>query len=236
MLEHEIGKISHLEHPFPRMDKDFITTQATKMNIITPIIPEHIRNIMDLVLLVIGVSLNAFLGIFIASNSTLYSSTNCYIISLIFSNLVILLEPLERTLEWILDIHLGMNLDYVFSLSFGTSILTMMLLHIEGYIIICQKSSPFRKSFVKISTAIKGILIVWLACIMMIAMELRLYDFFEKETVFDIYGSFLVMFLILPCFIFIVLDCFILYDLTISKLMSGAWPSKDVTHFIFLSE
>lgn len=236
MLEHDIPAV-HIDNPFPTFHpRIIVTTQATKMNLITPVIPEHIRNIMDLMLLIAGVSLNAFLGLFIASNSTLYNSTNCYIISLTLSNLVNLLEPLERTLEWIFDIHLEINLDYVFLVSFCTSILTMVLLHLEGYIIICQKNSSFRKSFVKISTAIKGILFIWIWCIMMIAMELRLYDFFKEEIIFDIYGSITMMFLIFPCFTFLILDYFILYDMMISKSMNGIWPSKDVMHFIFLGK
>lgn len=230
-------KGSYIEHPFLRIEtQPVVTTQATKLNVITPVIPEHIRNIMDLTFLVVGVSLNAFLGLIIALNSTLYNSTNCYIMSLIFSNLVILLEPLERILEWIFGIHLQMNLDYIFLVSFGTSILTMVLLHIEGYIIICQKNSPLRKSFVKTSVAIKGILFIWATCIMMIAMELHMLNFFEKEVMFDIVALLVIMFLIFPCFIFIILDYFILYNLIILKSMSGTWPSKDVTHFIFLGK
>lgn len=206
------------------------------MNIIIPIIPEHMRNIMDVTLLITGVSLNAFIGLFIALNPTMYSSTNCYIVGLVFSNFVILLEPLERIFEWISDIHLEMNLDYVFMTSFATSILTMVLLNIEMYIVICQKNSPLRKSFLKISTAIKGILFIWTTCIMMIAMELNLYDHFEKEVVYDIYVSSTILVLIFPCFIFIMLDSFILYDLMILKSISGTWPSKDTERFIFLGK
>lgn len=227
----------HIEKPFLYVQTDPITTTvSTKMNIITPVIPEYMRNIMDLVLLITGVSLNAFLGFFIALNSTMYSFTNCYVVSLVFSNFIILLEPLERIFKWISDIHLEMDLDYVFMISFATSILAMTLLNIKMYIVICQKNSPLHKSILKISTAIKGIMFIWTTCIMATAMELHLYDHFEKEIVYDIYVSSTVLFLIFPCFIFIMLDSFILYELIISKSISGTWPSKDTERFIFLSK
>lgn len=230
-------KETHIENPFPRIRTDPITiTNLTKLNIIIPIIPEPVRSIMDLTLLVTGVSLNAFLGLFIVLNSTMYTSTNCYLVGLVFSNFVILLEPLEQVFDWIFDINLKMNLDYIFLISFATSILTMILLNIEAYVIICQKDSPLHKSLLKISTAIKGILLVWATCVMMIAMELHLYDHFNEEVMHDIYISFTIMFLIFPCLIFIMLDYFILYDLIISKSIIGTWPSKDIEHFIFLSK
>lgn len=235
--KHDINEIhTYLENPFPRISIDIVTTNPTKMNIIIPIIPEPVRNIMDFTLLVAGTSLNALLGFIIASNSSMYTSANCYIISLALSNLTILLEPLQQMFRWIFDIDLMMNLDYIFLVSFGTSILTIIILNIEVYVVICQKNWHFRKSLVKISTAVKGILFIWIMCIMVTAMELNLYDHYEKEVVYDIYVSSTVMFLIFPCFIFIILDFFILYDLIISKLIIGTWPSKDIKCFVLLGK
>lgn len=235
--EHSVRASVHLEDPFLYTHTHpIVTTNPTNVNVIIPIISEPTRNIMDLVLLVTGVSLNAFLGFFIVLTSMHSSSTNCYIVGLVFSSFVILLEPLERTFEWIFDIHLEMNLDYVFLMSFATSILTITLLNIDAYIVICQKNSPFRKSFLKVSTAMKGILLIWITCIMMIAMELHLYDFFEEEIMSDIYVSFTIMFLLFPYLIFIMLDYFILYEMTITKSINGMWPSKELEHFIFLSK
>ncbi|XP_011863990.1 PREDICTED: uncharacterized protein LOC105559937 isoform X2 [Vollenhovia emeryi] len=234
MSEYDI-KLSHRENPFLYVHTQLTTTtNPIKMNVIKPIIPESTRSIIDLVLLIAGVILNTFLGLFIVSNSAMYNSTNCYVFGLVLSNFVILLEPLERILEWIFDVHLEMNLDYVFLLSFATSILTIILLNIEAYIVICQKNSPLRKSILKTSTAIKGIIFIWVTCITVVAMELHLYDHFEEEVANDIYVSSTVMFLIFPCFIFILLDYFILYDLIVSKSLSGTWPSKGIERFIFL--
>ncbi|XP_070527025.1 pyrokinin-1 receptor [Cardiocondyla obscurior] len=226
---------SYVEVPFPRIKMEPVTTtHPTKINIVVPVIPEPARNIMDLVLLTAGVSLNASLGLFIVLNSTMYNSTNCYVVSLVLSNFVILFEPLMRICEWIFGIHLKINLDYVFIMSFGTSILTIILLNVETYIVICQKNSPLRKSFLKASSAIKGIIFIWTAIVMAASIELHLYDHFEKEIVDDIYVSSTVMFLIFPLLVFIILNYFILYNLTMSKSTSGTWPGKDVKRFVFL--
>ncbi|CAL1684351.1 unnamed protein product [Lasius platythorax] len=231
--KHDMKIHTYLENPRIQTDP-IVTTNPTKMNIIIPIIPEPVRNIMDFTLLVAGTSLNALLTLIIISNSSMYTSTNCYIVSLALSNLTILLEPLQQIIRWIFDIDLMMNLDYIFLVSFGTSILTIIILNIEAYVVICQKNWHLHKSLVKISTAIKGILFIWIMCIMVTAMELNLYDHYEKEIVHDIYVSSTVMFLIFPCFIFIMLDCFILYDLIISKLIIGTWPNKDIERFVSL--
>ncbi|XP_018311278.1 uncharacterized protein [Mycetomoellerius zeteki] len=226
----------HIQNSFPRIQVDLITTtNPTKMNIIIPIIPATVRNIMDFTLLMAGISLNTFLGLFIVLNSTMHTSTNCYIMSLILSNFVILLEPLERVLNWIFDINLEMNLDYVFLMSYATSNLTIILLNIETYVIVYQKNSPLLKSLLKISTAIKGILFVWTMCIMATAIELHLYDHFVKEIMYDIYVSSTIMFIIFPCFIIVLLNYFILHDLTLLKSRTETWLSKDMKRFIFLS-
>ncbi|XP_072744480.1 pyrokinin-1 receptor [Anoplolepis gracilipes] len=234
--KHDINEIhAYLDNLFPRIQTDpTVTTNPTKMNIIIPIIPGPVRNIMDFTLLIAGTSLNVLLCLIITSNPSIYTSANCYIVSLAVSNLTILLEPFQQIFRWIFNIDLMMNLDYIFLVTFGTSILTIIILNVEAYVVICQKSWPLRESLVKISTAIKGILFIWTTCIMVTAMELHLYDHYEKEIVYDIYVSSTVMFLIFPCFIIIMLDCFILYDLIISKLINGTWPSKDIECFVFL--
>ncbi|KAL6258081.1 hypothetical protein P5V15_009997 [Pogonomyrmex californicus] len=230
--------IKMIESPFPRhfhfQTEDTVTTSFTKMNIITPVISKPARNIMDLIMLVTGASLNVFLGLSITLNSIMHTSSNCYVMSLMFSNFVVLLEPLKQVFDWIFDIHLEMNLDYVFMMSFSTSILIIILLNVETYVVICQKNSPLRNTLLKISTAIKGVSFIWILCIMLIAMELHLYDHFQKEIMHDIYISSSVMFLIFPSFILILLNYFTLYDLIISKSIIGAWPSEDIKRFIFL--
>ncbi|XP_012217778.1 pyrokinin-1 receptor-like [Linepithema humile] len=234
--EHDMRAIrKYVDNPFPTFRTNPIsTTNPTKMNIIIPIIPEPTRDIMDFTLVVAGVCLNIFLALIVALNSSMYTSTNCYVISLASSSLIILLEPLQQVLRWISDIDLNMNLDYIFLVTFATSILIIIQLNIETYVIICQKNSPLRKPLQKVSTAAKGILFIWVMSIMVASLELSLYEHYEKEVMHDIFVSFTVMFLIFPCFIFIMVDCFILYDLIISRSIEGTWPSEDVERFVFL--
>ncbi|XP_011348967.1 uncharacterized protein LOC105286036 [Ooceraea biroi] len=210
------------------------TMHLAKINVITPIISEPIRNIMDFTLLVTGVSLNTLLGLVIILNPYMHTSTNCYVMSLVFSNVLILVEPLKQVLDWSFDINLNMNFDYMFLVSFSTSILTIILLKIEAYIVVCHKNSRLHKQLLNISTAVKCILYVWTICVMVTVMELHLYIHFEEEVMHHIYETSTIMFLVFPCFIFVMLDSFILYDLIILKLIDGTWPSKDTKHFIFL--
>lgn len=236
--EHDLHQIHGcMENPFPRIRLESITTtmNRTKMNNIVPIIPEPTRSIMDLTLLLTGANLNALLGLVIALNSSMYTSANCYIMSLVCSNLAILFEPLQRVLQ-ILYINLKMNLDYIFLVTFDASILSITIFNIETYVIMCQKNSSLRTSLLKISTAVKGTLLIWIMCIMLTAMELCMYDHFEEETIYDICVLFTIMFLIFPCIIFIMLDYFILYNLIISKSISGTWLSEDIERFLLLGK
>lgn len=212
------------------------TMNPTRMNIIVPIIPKLTRDIMDLTLLAVGVSLNVLFSLVILRNSSLRTTANCYIMSLICSNLLILIEPLQRVFHWLFDVYFMMNLDYVFLLTFDTSVLTIVQLNIEAYVVICHKSSPLHAPLLKISTAVKGILFIWIMCIVLICTELKLYEHFEQEIMHDICVSSTFMFIVFPCFIFVMLDCFILYDLIAMRSIDGTWSSIDIERFILLGK
>ncbi|XP_019700930.1 uncharacterized protein LOC109504663 [Harpegnathos saltator] len=206
----------------------------TKMNTIIPIIPKPTRDIMDLVLLLLGCNLNVLLGLVILLNSSMRTTANCYIMSLVCSNLMILIEPFKQALRWIFDMHLRINLDYIFLVTFGTSVLTTVQLHIEAYVVICHQSSRLRAPLLKISTAVKGILFIWIMSVVLTCTELHLYKHYEKEVMYDICVSSTVMFLMFPCFIFVMLDSFILYDLITMRSIDGTWSSKDIERFLLL--
>lgn len=236
--EYDLEEIHRdVENSLPRIPNGFSsTTNLTKMNVIVPIIPEPTREIMDFTLLVAGVSLNTLLGLVIVFNSATRTSLNCYIMSLVCSNVAILLEPLQQVLRWTFRTGLSMNLDYIFLVTFDVSALTIILLNIETYVVVCQKNSPLRAPLLKVSTAVKAVSCVWTMCITLTAMELHMYDHFEEEVMYDICMSSTVMFLIAPCFIFIMLDCFILYELILSKSTDGEWPGEDTERFVLLGE
>jgi len=227
-----------IDQPWPHMswEDSSAKLQSNEMNIIVPIIPEFTRNIIDSTLVVTSASLNTLLVLVIVLNRCLHTSTSCYIMSLVFSNVLILIEPLKQVLHWSLGVKLEVNLDYTFLISFSTSILTIILLNIKTYVIICRKDSVLRKRLLKISMAVKCILYIWVMCVMATAVELHLYIYFEEEVMYHIYGAFTVMFLVLPCFVFVMLDFFIIHNLIISKLMYDAWPTEDIERFIFLGE
>ncbi|XP_032676382.1 uncharacterized protein LOC116846538 [Odontomachus brunneus] len=210
------------------------TMNPTRMNVIVPIIPKPTRDIMDLTLLAVGVSLNVLFCLVILRNSFLRTTANCYIISLMCSNLLILIEPLQQVFYWLFDVYFTMNLDYVFLLTFDSSVLTIVQLNIEAYVVICHKSSPLHAPLLKIRTAVKGILFIWIMCIVLICTELKLYEHFEQEVMYDICVSSTFMFLVFPGFIFVMLDCFILYDLITMKSIDGTWSSIDIERFILL--
>lgn len=212
------------------------TTDPTKMNVIVPIIPRPARDIMDLALLTTGVGLNALLGLSILLNSCMRTTANCYMTSLMCSNLIILIEPLQQVLRWIFDVRLVLNLDYVFLVTFDVSVLTITQLNIEAYVVICYKDSPLREPLLRISTAVKGVLLIWVICVMLTCTELHLYEHFEEEVMYDICVSSTVIFLMFPCFIFLMLDYFILHDLVTTRSADGTWPSEDVERFVLLGE
>lgn len=212
------------------------TKQSARMNIIVPIIPQPTRNIMDLTLLVMGANLNVLLSLIILRNPSMRTTANCYIISLVCSNLMILIEPLQQVLRWLFDVNLTLNLDYIFLVTFDTSMVMIVQLNIEAYVVICHRNLPLRASLLKIPTAVKGILFTWIMCIILTCLELKLYEHFEEEVVYDICASSTFMFLVLPCLIFITLDCFILYDLITMRSMDGKWSGKDVECFVLLGE
>jgi len=239
MNEHDIQDIHRwIDQPFSRMYREDSSAilHSAKMNIIVPIISEFTRNIIDLMVVVTGASLNTLLALVIVLNRYMHTSASCYIMSLVFSNVLILIEPLKQVLHWSLDVKLEVNLDYTFLISFSTSILAIILLNIETYVVVCCKDSARYKQLLKISMAVKCILYIWVICVIATAMELHLYILFEEEVTYHIYGAFTIMFLILPCFIFVTLDFFIVYNLKISKLMDDAWPTEDIERFIFLGE
>lgn len=236
--EHDLQEIHRdAARSMPRFERASTTTaNPTKMNVIVPIIPEPTREIMDLTLLAIGAELNILLCLAIASSPSMRTSVNCYVASLACANLAILLEPLQQALRWIFDVDLRMNLDYVFLVTFYASALTMILIHVETYVVVCQKSSYLREPLVRVSTAAKGLLFVWTCCVTLTAMELHMYDHVDRTVTYDICVSSTIMFLIFPCCVFVLLDYFVLYDLTVSKSIDGKWPDEDTERFLLSGE
>ncbi|XP_047348138.1 uncharacterized protein LOC124948498 [Vespa velutina] len=207
------------------------TTELTKINIITITLSEYTQNAVDISLVTLGASLNLSIIFIVALNSSLRVSTNCYIISLVASNLVIMIEPSRRILRSIFELNIPMNLDYVFHVSFYSSVLTIVIFSIENYICICERQTSIYENFTKLSNTTKRIVFIWLTSIMITAMELHLYDHFERDDMHDIFAASTIMFMVLPFLILILIYCAIIYELLSIKSIEGQWRPKDLENF-----
>ncbi|XP_035741812.1 uncharacterized protein LOC118450273 [Vespa mandarinia] len=207
------------------------TTELTKINIITITLSEYTQNAIDILLVTLGASLNLSIIFIVALNSSLRVSTSCYIISLVASNLVIMIEPSRRILRSIFELNIPMNLDYVFHVSFYSSVLTIVIFSIENYICICERYISIYEYFTKLFNTTKRIVFIWLTSIMITAMELHLYDHFERDDMHDIFAASTIMFMVLPFLILILIHCAIIYELLSIKSIEGQWRSKDLENF-----
>ncbi|KAK2582814.1 hypothetical protein KPH14_008901 [Odynerus spinipes] len=217
----------------PRIQTDLITTtiESTKINVIAITFSEYTQDAVDLFLSILGLSLNLSIVILVALNSCLRVSTSCYAISLVGSNLVILIEPTRRILRSIFQLNLPVNLDYVFHVSFYSSVLTIVMFSIENYIAACDRHASLYKSYVIVSKTLRKLIIVWSVSVLITAMELHLYEHFEKEDLHEIYAASTIMFLVLPFFTLLLLHCAIFYELLLLKSIEGKWRQREFDNF-----
>ncbi|XP_060820331.1 uncharacterized protein LOC132909490 [Bombus pascuorum] len=205
----------------------------TKINVITLSIPLSDARLINLLLLILGTSLNFLIILAIVSKSSTRTSPNFYIISFACSNMVILIEPLEEVLKWFFDINMKLNMDYVLMISFDVSIITFSVLVFMLYISIFHERVSFGHVVLKKKNAIKGILLIWSSCIISLAIGLHIYDYFEEDMA-DIYVCFTFMFITMPLIVSIALGSLILYELYILRKIEGLWRMKKLKHYIML--
>ncbi|XP_050477497.1 uncharacterized protein LOC126867272 [Bombus huntii] len=205
----------------------------TKINVITLSIPLSDARLINLILLILGTSLNVLIILVIVSKSSTRTSPNFYIISFACSNMVILIEPLEEVLKWFFDINMKLNMDYVLMISFDVSIITFSVLVFMLYISIFQDHVYFGHVVLKKKNAIKGIVLIWCSCIISLAIGLHIYDFFEEDMA-DIYVCFTFMFITMPLIVSIALGSLIIYELYILRKIEGWWRMKKLKHYIML--
>ncbi|XP_017754555.1 PREDICTED: uncharacterized protein LOC108546808 [Eufriesea mexicana] len=222
-----------LEVSFPVMMTTPPKKSPTKINIIVLSIPLIDARVINMILLTLGTGLNFLIILVIVCKPSFRTSSNLYVVSLACSNMVILVEPLEEILKWFFDVNLRLNMDYVCMISFDVSIITIAILKFMLYIGMFQEQTTFGHTLLKMSTALKGILLIWSACIVSLAIGLHIYDFFEGDMA-DIYVWFTFMFIVMPLIICIALGCLIIYELTILKAIEGSWRTKELRHFFML--
>lgn len=209
--------------------------RSTKINtVVLSLALSHAR-VINLILLVLGTSLNFLIILAIVCVRSARTSTNLYVISLACSNMIILIEPLEEVLKWFFDINMKLNMDYVCIISFDVSIITIVILKFVQYIGIFRDQISFGHVLLKKYTTVKGILLIWSSCIISLAISLHIYDYFEEDMP-DIYICITIMFITMPLIISVCIDALIIYELKILKEMEGSWRMKELRHYIMLGE
>ncbi|KAI4494374.1 hypothetical protein M0802_009057 [Mischocyttarus mexicanus] len=208
-----------------------MTTESTKLNIITITFSEYTQDAVDMLLVTLGMSLNLSIILIVALNPSLRVSTSYYVISLVISNLVIMIEPSQRILRSILKLKIPFNLDYIFQISFYSSVLTIIILGIENYIGTCDRHASIHELFTKPSNTIKRLLFIWLGSIMITAMELHLYEHFEEDDMDDIFAASTIMLLVFAFLILTLIHSAIFYELFLLKSIEGQWRLNDLDNF-----
>lgn len=233
----EIPNLSHFLNVevIPVMTTKSPRGSPTKINVITLSIPLSDARLINLILLILGTSLNFLIILAIVSKSSTRTSPNFYVISFACSNMVILIEPLEEVLKWFFDINMKLNMDYVLMISFDVSIITFSVLVFLLYISIFREHVYFGHVVLKKKNAIKGILLIWCSCIISLAIGLHIYDFFEEDMA-DIYVCFTFMFITMPLIVSIALGSLIIYELYILRKIEGWWRMKELKHYIMLGQ
>ncbi|XP_053979024.1 green-sensitive opsin-like [Hylaeus volcanicus] len=209
------------------------TTALTKINVIASSIPLSTARIINLVVLSLGVSLNLLVIMVIFSKSSMRTTMNLYVVSFACSNMVILIEPLEDVLQWFFDTKLKLNMDYVCLISFDVSVITIAILKFQLYVNIFHRQTTFGQGLLRKTTAMKGIVLIWSACTISIAIGLHIYDFFEGDMA-EIYVWNTFMFIAPPIVTFFALDALILYELMILREFEGSWRMNEIRQYVML--
>ncbi|KAI4495149.1 hypothetical protein M0804_001350 [Polistes exclamans] len=208
-----------------------VTTESTKLNIITITFSEYIQDAIDMPLVILGICINLSIILVVALNPSLRVSTSYYVISLVISNMVIMIEPSQRILRSIFKFKIPINLDYIFHISFYTSLLTIVIFGIENYIGTCERHASIYAFFGKASNTIKRLLFIWLVSIMITAMELHLYEHFEEDDMDDIFAASTIMLLVFAFLILSLIHFAIFYEMFLLKLIEGQWRRNDLDNF-----
>ncbi|KAG6799113.1 melatonin receptor type 1B-B-like [Apis mellifera caucasica] len=207
--------------------------RSTKINTVVLSLSLSDARVINLILLVLGTSLNLLIILIIVCVRSARTSRNFYIVSLACSNMIILIEPLEEVLKWFFDVNMKLNMDYVCIISFDVSIITIAILKFIQYIGIFRDRVSFGHALLKKYTTVKGILLIWSSCIISLAISLHIYDYFEEDMP-DIYICITIMFITMPLIISLSIDALTIYELTILKEIEGSWRMDELRHYIML--
>lgn len=158
----------------------------------------NLREIIDLIILIIGFIFNILLFVSIILRPLMRTSSGYYVLSLVISNFVLLLDVLDNVLHTWWNIKFSPDVDFIGRVTLQASIHTIAVFSLDRYVTYCRSGTVWHKEALQGTTGLKAILIVWSFASITTAQELHLYEMFRKETVINLYVFFTIMYLVLP--------------------------------------
>ena len=191
--------------------------------------PNSTRVIVDFTILSIGLPLNFIILMTILTKTRLHNPIGCYIMSLTISNFVLLLNVLDDVLYHWFDIYFEPDLDFVGRVTLQSSSMTLVAFTLDRYMTICRRDTMWYKSATKLTTAVKGVLVIWCYASIATAMELNLYEHFRTRTIINIFCWSTGMYVALPTVIIVFLDSLMVMEIAENRdLEIVRWSCRDL--------
>ncbi|XP_046742602.1 thyrotropin-releasing hormone receptor-like [Diprion similis] len=177
----------------------------------------YVLTMLRLAIVSLGLPLNlAVVAVIVGSNGSMRTASNCYVISILISNLIVILQILLDVLKRWFQFCFHTNGVYVAFLTLEASVLTLVIFAIERYVALCHPKSQSSPDF-GFSQGAKGVLVIWAMAATFAAMELNLRYHFLASIQGFIFLASTTMFLFLPTIVLIALGTFVLIDTTSFK-------------------
>ncbi|XP_057338735.1 melanocortin receptor 4-like isoform X2 [Microplitis mediator] len=215
-----LGEEYNEEAAVPSFSHQHVFTLSTKVD-------SRIQKVVDLIIITFTILLNTVVLLSVFMRKSLYTSVGCYILSLILSNIVNILDLLRNVIVNWFNIKFKTDHDYINQVTFRASICTVTMLTVDRYISFCCKETSSHRILTKASTAVKGVIIIWSFCSITTIMELHLYDHYVIQTGIILSVFTTTMYLITTTFIIIFLITMIIVQLKENKITTGGtWRSE----------
>lgn len=187
------------------------------------------EKIVELIILITGFILNVLVLLAIIVRNSMRTSTGCYLLNLVICNFIALLDILGNVVDRWFNLNFKPDVDYINRVTLLVYIFTITVFSVDRYIIFCCSKFSWRITLTEISTAAKGIFIIWSFASIFTAMEFNLYDKFQRQTVINLYIFTTIIYLIMASSIIIILNIIIIIQIIENKIDSGEekWRMKD---------
>lgn len=168
-------------------------------------------SIFRLVLVSIGLSSNVIVATVLAFNRKMHTAPNCYVFSILTSDIIILIDVLWNVLINWFKFSLRIDGSYVACMTMEASIITIVMFTIERYDALCSPKSQAHPAF-GFCNGVKSVLIIWSMAATFPALELNLNLHFLPDTQVLIFAMSTTIFLLVPTLVILTLVAFILFD------------------------